>query len=169
MNDRQTDVKHKFQNQLARMLPLSAQQHGNGTSTTGMPTTLLLSSFTVLQVHRNRKAYDGVGAQDGHLDFHTAPELSAPLFLSWCFSSTKNVRLIRDREPGMATLTFTQLLNSKSTTRTSLASVPASSKDASQKPGQPAVHASLQGENWSFRQTCKRFKRTLFIMTKHNM
>ena len=30
----------------------------------------------LLYVHRNRKAhYDGEGAQDGHLDFHTAPEL----------------------------------------------------------------------------------------------
>ena len=51
MNDRQTDVKHKFQNRSARMLPLSAQQHDNGISATGVPTTLLLSSFKVLQVH----------------------------------------------------------------------------------------------------------------------
>ena len=75
MNDRQTDVKHKFQNRSARMLPLSAQQHDNGISATGVPTTLLLCSFKVLQVHRNRKAYDGVGAQDGYLDFYIAPEL----------------------------------------------------------------------------------------------
>ena len=267
MNDRQTDVKHKFQNRSARMLPLSAQQHDNGISATGVPTTLLLSSFKVLQVHWNCKAWrsgcpgrlpwllhsswalstsssftvllihknckawrsgcpgrlpwllhsswalstsssftvllihknckawrsgcpgrlpwllhsfklwaplllsswapassfsrcfsstktvrlDGVGAQDGYLDFYIASKLWAPLLLSRCFSSTKTVRLIRDGEPGMATLTFTQLLSSESTTRKSLASVPASSKDASQKPGQPAVHASLHAENRSFR------------------
>ena len=29
----------------------------------------------MLQVHRNRTDYWGRGAQDGHLDFHTAPEL----------------------------------------------------------------------------------------------
>ena len=29
----------------------------------------------LLYVHRNYKAYQGRGAQDGHLDFHTAPEL----------------------------------------------------------------------------------------------
>ena len=57
MNDRQTDVKHKFQNRSARMLPLSAQQHDNGISATGVPTTLLLSSFKVLQVHWNCKAW----------------------------------------------------------------------------------------------------------------
>ena len=28
-----------------------------------------------LYVHRNRKAYLGRGGQDGHLHFHTAPEL----------------------------------------------------------------------------------------------
>ena len=29
----------------------------------------------LLYVHRNRKAHLGRKAQDGHLDFHTAPEL----------------------------------------------------------------------------------------------
>ena len=32
-------------------------------------------SFMVLYVHRNHNAYSGHGAQEGHLDFHTAPEL----------------------------------------------------------------------------------------------
>ena len=29
----------------------------------------------MLYIHRNHEAYWGRGAQDGHLDFHTAPEL----------------------------------------------------------------------------------------------
>ena len=90
MNDRQTDVKHKFQNQSARMLPLSAQHHDKRISATGVPTTLLLSRF-----FRSTETVrlDGVGAQDGYLDFYIAPELWAPLLLSRCFSSTKTVRL----------------------------------------------------------------------------
>ena len=43
--------------------------------------TQLLNSRTLLvravlcYVHRDRKDYSGRGAQDGHLDFHAAPEL----------------------------------------------------------------------------------------------
>ena len=33
------------------------------------------SSPVLLYVHRDHKDYSGRGAQDGHLDFHTAPEL----------------------------------------------------------------------------------------------
>ena len=33
------------------------------------------SSFMVLYVHRNHKAYQGRGSEDGHLDFLSAPEL----------------------------------------------------------------------------------------------
>ena len=33
------------------------------------------SSSLLLCVHRDHKVYWGRGAQDGHLDFHTAPEL----------------------------------------------------------------------------------------------
>ena len=33
------------------------------------------SSSVLLYVHRDHKDYQGRGAQDGHLDFHTAPEL----------------------------------------------------------------------------------------------
>ena len=29
----------------------------------------------LLHVHRDCKDYEGRGAQDGHLDFHTAPDL----------------------------------------------------------------------------------------------
>ena len=34
-----------------------------------------IPSLVVLYVLRDRKDYRGRGAQDGHLDFHTAPEL----------------------------------------------------------------------------------------------
>ena len=47
--------------------------------------------FTVqvrlLYVHRDHKDYLGRGAQDGHLDCHTAPEL---------WTSTETTRLVRD-------------------------------------------------------------------------
>ena len=39
-------------------------------------TNIVISLLLVLlYVHRNHKDYEGQGAQDGHLDFHTAPEL----------------------------------------------------------------------------------------------
>ena len=34
-----------------------------------------VSSSVLLYVHRDSTDYHGWGAQDGHLDFHTAPEL----------------------------------------------------------------------------------------------
>ena len=72
----------------------------------------------LLYVHRSHKAYYGRGAQDGHLDFHTAPELFKFVFFSFfssfqCwFTSTETTRLIRDEELRTTTSTFTQLLNS---------------------------------------------------------
>ena len=38
-------------------------------------TTQVNNSQILLYVHRNYKDCQGRGAQDGHLDFHTAPEL----------------------------------------------------------------------------------------------
>ena len=32
------------------------------------------SSLVLLYVHRDHKDYQGLGAEDGHLDFQTAPE-----------------------------------------------------------------------------------------------
>ena len=46
-------------------------------------TNVLIASFLrsmLLYVHIDRKVYWGRGAQDGHLDFHTAPELCCPAF-----------------------------------------------------------------------------------------
>ena len=44
----------------------------------------------------------GTGAQDGHLDFHTVPELSKRHSKkTWCLTSTETVRFIRDGEKGM--------------------------------------------------------------------
>ena len=40
----------------------------------------------LLYVHRNHKAYSGRGAQDGHLDFHTAPELWTTIYRSMTFT-----------------------------------------------------------------------------------
>ena len=60
------------------------------------------SSLVLLYVHRDHKDYwRRGGAQDGHLDFHTAPDLC----------STETIRTIRDGEARMATSTFTQLLS----------------------------------------------------------
>ena len=50
----------------------------------------------LLDVHRDHK---GRGAQDGHLDFHTACR----------FTSTDTIRTVRNLEPRTATPTFTQL------------------------------------------------------------
>ena len=54
---------------------------GNPRTATSTFTQLLSSvmsnsSSVLLYVHRDHKDYYGRGAQDGHLDFHTAPELS---------------------------------------------------------------------------------------------
>ena len=47
---------------------------------------------TLLYVHRNHNDYQGRGAQDGHLDFHTAPELCRGGWLVECyFTSTETV------------------------------------------------------------------------------
>ena len=50
----------------------------------------------LLYVHRNPKDYQGRGAQDGHLDFHTAPsELCEGGWLVECrFTSTETVGLL---------------------------------------------------------------------------
>ena len=46
-------------------------------------------------VHRNRKAVSlGRKAQDGHLDFHTAPELGWCNWLTCCFTATETVGLL---------------------------------------------------------------------------
>ena len=79
-------------------------------------TQLLSSETTTLQtllyIHRNHKAYMGWGVQDGHLDFHTAPELRNHNFSKCCFTSTETIKLIMDGEPMMVTSTFTQFLSS---------------------------------------------------------
>ena len=55
----------------------------------------------------------GRGAQDVHLDFHTAPDLCQEgVSFQCCFTSTENVRTIRDGEPRTATSTFTLALSS---------------------------------------------------------
>ena len=52
---------------------------------------LPLPGTILLYVHRGHKDYQGRGAQDSHLDFHTAPEL---------WTSTETTRLIRDGGKG---------------------------------------------------------------------
>ena len=76
----------------------------------------------LLYVHRDNKDCLGRGAQDGHLDFHTAPVALRPQrpsgtgspgrpprlsHSSCCFTSTET---IRNWEPRTATSTFTQIL-----------------------------------------------------------
>ena len=49
----------------------------------------------LLYVHTDHKDYLGQGAQDGHLDFHTAPELCRGGWLVECyFTSTETVGLL---------------------------------------------------------------------------
>ena len=76
----------------------------------------------LLYVHRNRRFIrDGIpGAQDGHLDFHTAPERGwggggVGWLVECCFTSTETVGLLGtgSREPRTATSIFTQLLSSQ--------------------------------------------------------
>ena len=63
--------------------------------------------------YRDHNDYEGRAAQDGHLDFHTAPELWMDCsFVQCCFTSTETIRTIGDGEPRTATSTFTQLLGS---------------------------------------------------------
>ena len=55
-----------------------------------LPASVCLSSISVLlYIHKNRKAYQGRGAQYSHLDFNTAPELCLSdcpvLLLAWWF------------------------------------------------------------------------------------
>ena len=54
------------------------------------------SSSVLLCVHRDRKDYQGRGAQDGHLGCRTAPEL--PRFLSSSSSSSMLIYVHRDRK-----------------------------------------------------------------------
>ena len=65
-------------------------------------------------VHRNHKDSLGLGAQDVHLDFHTAPELWPLGYRSFsiCFTSTETIRTIRYRKPRTSNSTFSQLLSS---------------------------------------------------------
>ena len=69
-------------------------------------------SSVLLYVHRDRTDCSGRGAQDGHLHFHTAPELCLNFFRC-CFTSTETRRTIRDGQPRTATSSFTQLLSSE--------------------------------------------------------
>ena len=62
-----------------------------------------------------RTVGDGLGlVQDGHLDFHTAPELCLEelVLFQGCFTSAETIRFIRDGKPRTATSTFIHLLNS---------------------------------------------------------
>ena len=68
----------------------------------------------LLYVHGDQKDSQGRGAEDGHLDFHTAMRSEDSLFkFQCCFTSTETKRTVKDGEPRTATSTFTQLLNSE--------------------------------------------------------
>ena len=55
------------------------------------------SSFMVLYVHRNRRAYYGLSGS-GNESPGLSPCSHSSWALSWCFTSTETVRLIRDGE-----------------------------------------------------------------------
>ena len=60
--------------------------------------------------------HQGLGAQDGHIDCHTAPELCGNnVFFSYFNVALRPQRPVRDGEPRTATSTFTQLLVSVET------------------------------------------------------
>ena len=72
----------------------------------GLPPRLSRSFSSVwLYIHRDLADYKGRGAQDVHLDFHTA-------FLQCGFTSTETIQSTKDGEPRTFTSTFTQLLSS---------------------------------------------------------
>ena len=50
-------------------------------------------SFMLLYVHRNHKAYQGRGAQDGHLVFHTAVKSVCVVIVCWVMSLWWNTTL----------------------------------------------------------------------------
>ena len=66
--------------------------------------------FSVALLHTDRKDFSGRGAQDGHLHFHTVPDLCASSSSSNVVLHPETVGAIRDGEPRTATSTFTQLL-----------------------------------------------------------
>ena len=45
------------------------------------------SSSMFLYVHRDHQDYQGRGAQEGHLDFHAAPELGGPKRAEYTYST----------------------------------------------------------------------------------
>ena len=53
----------------------------------------------LLYIHRDRMDYKGWGAQDNHIDFHTAPELWDTT-VQCGFTSTETIWTITDGEPG---------------------------------------------------------------------
>ena len=79
-----------------------------GTGSPGRPPRLSHSSWAsiLLYVHRDHKDYQGSGAQDVHLDFHTLSS-EHKRFVQCCFTSTETIRTIRDGEPRTATSIFT--------------------------------------------------------------
>ena len=79
------------------------------------PRTPSSSSSVLLGVLKDYTDCYGRGAQDGNLDFHTAPDLGRehlPLLLLCCLASSKTIRTIMDGEPRTATSTFTAQLRS---------------------------------------------------------
>ena len=64
------------------------------------------ASSMLLYVHGGHKDYQGRGAQDGHLDFHTVLSSEVVLFVQCCFTFTETIRTIRDGEPRMSTSHF---------------------------------------------------------------
>ena len=59
-----------------------------------------------------RTIYYVQGAQNVHLDFHTAAELCSVSLSQRCFTSSETIRTIRDEDPRTSTSTFTQALSS---------------------------------------------------------
>ena len=60
----------------------------------------------LLYVHRDGKGYSGSGAQEGHLDFHTAPEFLTSLSLMLLYVH-RDHKDYEGRVPRTATSTFT--------------------------------------------------------------
>ena len=70
----------------------------------------LKKQLTAPSLHKSRSTETVRLAQDGHLDFHTAPELCLHLS-SMLLYVHRTIRIVRDGESGTATSTFTQLLS----------------------------------------------------------
>ena len=100
-------------------------------------------------VHRDHKDYLGQGAQDGHLNSQTAPELRTQT-VQCRFTSTETIRTIWDREPRTAPSTLTLSTVQVQCCFTSTGTIRTITVSGTGGPGQPP---RLSHSSWALRYT----------------